>query len=95
MVTSVEVADRMVKMTDINTMMDISVPLPPPDLNDRMRIRRLWWSLPLLTIGLFVSLAIITASLTPLRLWQLAPGSVQGVADRLTFDDQAREVASI
>jgi len=76
-------------------MMDISVPLPPPDLNDRMRIRRLWWSLPLLTIGLFVSLAIITASLTPLRLWQLAPGSVQGVADRLTFDDQAREVASI
>lgn len=95
MVTSVVVADRMVKMTDINTMMDISVPLPPPEPNDGVRTRRLWWALPLLTVGLVLSLAMILASLTPLRLWQLAPGSVQDVSRRLTFDERAREVASI
>ena len=95
MVTSVVVADRMVKMTDINTMMDISVPLPPPQPNEGAQSRRLWWSLPILTLGLVLSLSLIVASLTPVRLWQLAPGSVQGVASRLSFDDQARDVASI
>lgn len=76
-------------------MMDISVPLPPPEPNDGVRTRRLWWALPLLTMGLVLSLAMILASLTPLRLWQLAPGSVQDVSRRLTFDERAREVASI
>lgn len=76
-------------------MMDISVPLPPPEPNDGVRARRLWWALPLLTMGLVLSLAMILASLTPLRLWQLAPGSVQDVSRRLTFDERAREVASI
>lgn len=82
-------------MVGIGTAMDLSVPLPPPEPNDGVRTRRLWWGLPLLTMGLVLSLAMIVASLTPLRLWQLAPGSVQDVSRRLTFDERAREVASI
>ena len=82
-------------MVDSGTAMNLSVYLPPPEPNDGVRVHRLWWSLPLLTLGLLLSLILIIASLTPLRLWQLAPGSAQRVADRLSFDDQARKVASI
>lgn len=82
-------------MVEIGTAMSLSVPLPPPEPNNGVRAHRLWWSLPLLTVGLLLSTVLIIASLTPLQLWQLAPGSVQGVASRLSFDDQARDVASI
>ena len=85
----------MVVMTAINTMMDISVPLPPPPLNTQRRYRRLWWSLPILTIGIVLPAAVVIASLVPVRLWQLAPGSVQSVADRLSFDGQVDDYATI
>lgn len=95
MVTSVVVADRMVKVTEINTMMGLSVPLPPPEENQSSSGRRLWWSLPLLTLGLLLPSTLIVASLVPVRLWQLAPGSVQTVADRLSFDERVSESASV
>jgi len=93
-VASTAVADRMVMM-DINTTMTSSVSLPPPKLNVDRSSKRLWLSLPLLTIGVVVSLCIVVSALVPVRLWEVAPGSVQQVGSRLSFDAKAREVASI
>ena len=77
--------------------MSNSVPFPPPSVQsvsahevsvgDPVRInRRLWWALPILTIAWIGLIAIIAASLTPLKLWELAPGSAEQVSDRLTFE---------
>jgi PDZ domain-containing protein len=80
--------------------MNTSVPLPPPGLqiatdsenpygaNNRER-RRLWWALPLLTVAWLSLGSVIAASLISLRLWELAPGSVEQVANRLSFDKNA------
>ena len=75
--------------------MDESVSLPPPSTDSGRRYRKLWWSLPLLTIGVVLPISVVSAALVPVRLWQLAPGSVQSVADRLSFDAQAEEYASV
>ena len=48
-----------------------------------------------MTIGLVVILAVVIASLIPVRLWEVAPGSVQPVGPRLSFDAAAREMTSI
>lgn len=72
-----------------------SVSLPPPPTDSGRRYRKLWWSLPLLTIGVVLPISVVSAALTPVRLWQLAPGSVQSVADRLSFDAQAEKYASV
>ena len=80
--------------------MNTSVPLPPPELQIGSHLevqntvpskeqRRLWWALPLLTVGWISLVAVITASLISVRLWELAPGSVEQVASRLSFDKKA------
>ena len=80
--------------------MSNSVPFPPPSVQsapthevsvgDPVRInRRLWWALPILTIAWIGLVAIIAASLTPLKLWELAPGSAEQVSNRLTFEKSA------
>ena len=80
--------------------MNTSVPLPPPELQmgshsdvqnavPSKEQRRLWWALPLLTVGWISLVAVITASLISVRLWELAPGSVEQVASRLSFDKKA------
>ena len=80
--------------------MNTSVPLPPPELQMGSHVdvqntvpskeqRRLWWALPLLTVGWISLAAVITASLISVRLWELAPGSVEQVASRLSFDKKA------
>ena len=51
--------------------------------------RRLWWALPILTVAWIGLIAIIAASLTPLKLWELAPGSAEQVSNRLSFDKAA------
>lgn len=77
--------------------MNNSVPFPPPSvqsagalevsMSDPARVnRRLWWALPILTIAWIGLVAIITASLTPLKLWELAPGSAEQVSNRLAFE---------
>jgi PDZ domain-containing protein len=77
--------------------MNNSVPFPPPSVqsapmdevgaSSAARInRRLWWALPILTIAWIGLVAVIAASLTPLKLWELAPGSAEQVSSRLTFD---------
>ena len=80
--------------------MNTSVPLPPPGLqiatdsenpyaaNNREH-RRLWWALPLLTVAWLSLVSVIAASLISLRLWELAPGSVEQVSNRLSFDKNA------
>jgi PDZ domain-containing protein len=75
--------------------MDISVPLPPPKSSQRHGSARLWCALPILTIGLMLPAMIVVASLAPVRLWQLAPGSVQTVSDRLEFDSQVEAIAKV
>lgn len=76
------------------------VPLPPPDLqmgsNTDAKIaafsrdrRQLWWALPLLTVGWILLVIVIAASLISVRLWELAPGSAEQVANRLSFDKKA------
>ena len=80
--------------------MDTSVPFPPPTVqnvplddgsaSETARInRRLWWALPILTVAWIGLIAIIAASLTPLKLWELAPGSAEQVSNRLSFDKAA------
>lgn len=80
--------------------MHISVPLPPPGLQiatdtenpystNNKDHRRLWWALPLLTVGWIFLVIVIAASLISVRLWELAPGSAEQVANRLSFDKKA------
>jgi PDZ domain-containing protein len=83
-----------------STTMDTSVPFPPPTVqnvplddgsaSETARInRRLWWALPILTVAWIGLVTIIAASLTPLKLWELAPGSAEQVSNRLSFDKAA------
>lgn len=81
-------------MNSSTTMNDI-VPLPPPELNRRRSSARLWWALPLFTVGLATCLIVVAAALIPVRLWEVAPGSVQKVGPRLSFDDTARRMTTI
>lgn len=72
-----------------------SVSLTPPEPNQSQFRRRLWWTLPLVTVGTFVCLCVFAAALVSVNLWEVAPGSVQKVSSRLKFDSKAREMASI
>ena len=80
---------------EINTTMSEIVSLPPPDLNAGRPNLRLWLALPLMTIGIATCIVVVVAALIPVRLWEVAPGSVQKVGPRLTFDDSAREMTTI
>lgn len=66
-------------------------PTPPPFVHESSR--RLWWALPLLTIAWLLIVAILASSLAYLRFWELAPGSAESVADRMTLGDDAAEFA--
>jgi PDZ domain-containing protein len=83
-----------------STTMDTSVPFPPPTVqnvplddgsaSETARInRRLWWAMPILTVAWIGLVTIVAASLTPLKLWELAPGSAEQVSNRLSFDKAA------
>ena len=99
-VPATEVATERAMSEENSITVNNSVPFPPPSVqsvtthevghSDPARIhRRLWWALPVLTIAWIGLIAIIAASLTPLKLWELAPGSAEQVANRLTFDKAA------
>ena len=45
--------------------------------------------MPILTVAWIGLIAIVAASLTPLKLWELAPGSAEQVSNRLSFDKAA------
>ena len=99
-VPATEVATERAMSEENSTTMDNSVPFPPPSVqsaplidgsaSNTVRInRRLWWALPILTIAWIGLVAVIAASLTPLKLWELAPGSAEQVSNRLSFDKTA------
>jgi len=82
-------------MSEDNMLATPSV-LPPPAprytvINgDEKRIyRRLWWALPILSVAWLAIAAILISSLVSVQYWEVAPGSVAPVADRLTFDAQS------
>ena len=96
-VPATEVATERAMSEENSTTMDNSVPFPPPSVqsapldegsasNTARTDRRLWWALPILTIAWIGLVAVIAASLTPLKLWELAPGSAEQVSNRLSFD---------
>ena len=99
-VPATEVATERAMSEENSTTMDTSVPFPPPTVqnvplddgsaSETARInRRLWWALPILTVAWIGLIAIVAASLTPLKLWELAPGSAEQVSNRLSFDKAA------
>ena len=99
-VPATEVATERAMSEENSTTMDTSVPFPPPTVqnvplddgsaSETARInRRLWWALPILTVAWIGLVTIIAASLTPLKLWELAPGSAEQVSNRLSFDKAA------
>ena len=45
--------------------------------------------MPILTVAWIGLVTIVAASLTPLKLWELAPGSAEQVSNRLSFDKAA------
>ena len=49
----------------------------------------------MLTIGVLFSFCVLAASLVPVRLWEVAPGSVEEVGPRLRFDTTARKIATV
>lgn len=91
-VTSVTVMEAM--GSDAGTATS-SVPLPPPPPPARSTSRRVWWALPILTVAWLLIVLVIAASLTRVRLWELAPGSAEPVAPRMTFGDDAREFVTV
>ena len=92
-VTSVTVMSAM--GTDNVGTATTSVPLPPPPPASLGTSRRVWWALPLLTVAWLMIVLAFAASLTRVRLWELAPGSAESVAPRMTFGDDAREFATV
>jgi len=91
-VTSVTVMDA---MSNDSATATSSVPLPPPPPPERSTSRRVWWALPLLTISWLLIVLVISASVTRVRLWEIAPGSAEPVAPRMTFGEDARRFINV
>lgn len=72
-------------------------PPPPPDERWRERavVRRLLWSLPMFTLAWLMMLVVIVAGVWSVRLWEIAPGTAEAVAERMSFDDEARSQVTI
>lgn len=89
-VTSVTVMDPTTNDNSITAFSSVPLPPPPPPVSSRIT-QRVWWALPLLTIAWLLMAMMIAASLTRVRLWELAPGSAESVAPRMSFGDDALE----
>ena len=72
-----------------------SVPLPPPPPASLGPSRRVWWALPLVTVSWLLIIFVLAASLTRVRLWELAPGGAESVAERMTFGDDVSQFATL
>lgn len=79
---------------DDTTTVTTSVPLPPPTIAAK-RDGRLWWALPLLTVGWLALLSVIVASFVRLNLWEVAPGTAEDVQSRLKFGAGARNQVTV
>lgn len=63
--------------------------LPPPVDVGRVQ-RRLWWALPMLTVGALILLAISIAGSKMIDQWETAPGQAEAVADRIEISEATR-----
>lgn len=63
--------------------------LPPPVDVGRVH-RRLWWALPMLTVGSLILLAISIAGSKMIDQWETAPGQAEAVADRIEISEATR-----
>ncbi len=79
---------------DDTTTVTTSVPLPPPTIAVK-RDGRLWWALPLLTIGWLALLTVIVSSFVRLNLWEVAPGTAEDVQSRLKFGASAQSQVTL
>lgn len=52
--------------------------------------RRLWWALPMLTVGASILLAISFAGSKMIDQWETAPGQAEAVADRIEISEATR-----
>jgi len=104
-VTSVTVMDAMNSNDSITAPSSVPLPPPPPESVavsvgafggvSRAVSRRVWWALPLLTIAWLLITVVFASSLTRVQLWELAPGSAEALAPRMTFGDDVREFATV
>jgi hypothetical protein len=53
-----------------------------------------WWALPSLTVAWLLMLVILVASVARVQLWELAPGSAEAVAPRMSFGEDATAYAA-
>lgn len=67
----------------------IEIVLPPPVDVGRVH-RRLWWALPMLTVGALILLAISFAGSKMIDQWETAPGQAEAVADRIEISEATR-----
>lgn len=56
--------------------------------------RRLWWSLPALTIAGLIVAFVLVAAVVPISRWQQAPGSALSVSERLALEGVDRGTAT-
>ncbi len=92
-VTSVRVMDATTNDELITATSSVPLPPPPPPVS-AYAARRVWWALPVLTVAWLLMVVFVAASLTRVRLWELAPGSAQSVAPRMSFGEDALAFAT-
>ena len=92
-VTSVTDMDATTNNDGITATSSVSLPPPPPPAS-RSSGRRVWWALPLFTLAWALLLVTLAASLIRVNLWEIAPGSAQAVAPRMTFGEDALAVVT-
>lgn len=90
-VTSVTVMEA--PGTTHDTAATTSVPLPPPP--PPSATRRIWWALPTLTVAWSLMLVMLVSAVVQVRLWEIAPGSAEAVAPRMTFGEEARRFVEV
>lgn len=82
-------ATRIVRMDTSSDDTAVESVLPSPVDVGRVH-RRLWWALPMLTVGASILLAISFAGSKMIDQWETAPGQAEAVADRIEISEATR-----
>ena len=70
-----------------------------PEMSDEHQIviaprqRNMWWAIPMFTVVWLITGAMIISSLVRVNYWEVAPGSVEQVSSRFSFDKDALQLA--
>ena len=91
--TDLTVTSKTVSDTSDNTITTPSSVSPTPSVEQETviapRLRNMWWALPILTLVWMATLTMIVSAFVKVNYWEVAPGSVEDVASRFTFDEAA------